>query len=104
MLMGKSKASRASGTITAYSLTKAVDEREWSMVCLGLGTTMASKHRKPVGIEGDIVATVFSGIARHEKSSISTTKAKPGYSISLIGLTNRRILLLFPNGLGKSHN
>ena len=96
--MEKSTASHAYGTATACSLTRAVEEKAWSTESRGFGTRMASRHRKPVGTEGSIVAIGYSGIAPREKSSISMAKEKPGFSISSIGLTNRRILLLFPDG------
>ena len=97
--MEKSTAPHAHGTITACSLTKVVEEKASSMGSPDFGTRMASRHRKRVGTEESIVATGYSGIAPREKSSISMTKEEQGFSISSIGLTNRRILLLFLDGL-----
>ena len=98
MLMEKRTASHAYGTITACSLTRAVEERAGTTVSLELGTRMVSRHRKPVGTKESTVAIGYSGVAPREGSSISMTKEKPRFSISSIGLTNRRILLLFPDG------
>ena len=77
---------------------RAVEEKASSMGSLELGTKMASRHRKHVGTGESLVAIGYSGIAPRDKSSISMTKEKPRFSISSIGLTNRRILLLFPAG------